>query len=144
MDFKIPSEYENFVTSADDLLKEFSKQHEIFDKVSYCIYPDCGVFDQITEAIAIYQKLTSILNRLLNDCKYLWNQSSFNLKIVFPKVHDERIYFSGSVNVGNNIEDEWFIAYLLLKLSRLPISYLSGSHLKIVKIEFGFEMGKCA
>uniref|UniRef100_A0A096M6B6 Ecdysoneless homolog (Drosophila) n=1 Tax=Poecilia formosa TaxID=48698 RepID=A0A096M6B6_POEFO len=50
--------------------------------------------------------------------QYIWQDQPFNLKY-HPEKGDVPAHIGGSTRYGDNIEDEWFIVYLLLHLTEL-------------------------
>ncbi|XP_044737684.1 protein ecdysoneless [Chrysoperla carnea] len=80
-------------------------------------------------------KLISYLNQCLTivdkySKNYLWHKDKFNLRLInkdenilnkcigIEKTDDSRPYLYGVTHFGDNIEDEWFIVFLLFQLSR--------------------------
>ena len=124
MTFQIPSEYKDFVTSSDDLLKEFTSKSDE-DRLTFRLY-----FDQITDlqhGLDIYNNITAFINNLISS--YIWHYEAVVIKLSVPtslisqKQHEsnskgEEICVIGSCRVGNNIEDEWFLTYVLFELSK--------------------------
>uniref|UniRef100_A0A665U881 Ecdysoneless homolog (Drosophila) n=1 Tax=Echeneis naucrates TaxID=173247 RepID=A0A665U881_ECHNA len=48
--------------------------------------------------------------------EYIWQSQSFNLKY-HPEKGDVPAYIGGSTQFGDNVEDEWFIVYLLQQIT---------------------------
>ena len=53
-----------------------------------------------------------------------WHKEKFNLQIIIPSSDNNSngmqspIYFHGTVKYGDNIDDEWYITFLLLEISK--------------------------
>ena len=134
MNFKIPDEYKDFVTPIDDLLNQFKNKEtngsNTNDHVTYYIYKDVVIDnknsnhnktnhcqsreDVLKEYIELYHKITTIITPLLKD--YIWNYDNFQLTIQLDE-DNHSIFLFGSTRIGQCIEDEWFIVYLLLIVS---------------------------
>ena len=66
MAFQLPPEYENFVTSADALMKEFAYD----EKSDFVVF---SVFAFTTVAVDTYSiKLSSMIEELIKD--YIWHE----------------------------------------------------------------------
>nr|XP_057914879.1 protein ecdysoneless homolog [Doryrhamphus excisus] len=50
--------------------------------------------------------------------QYIWQNQSFNLKY-HPEEGDVPAHIGGSTQFGDNVEDEWFIVYLLKKITEV-------------------------
>ncbi|XP_015230095.1 PREDICTED: protein ecdysoneless homolog [Cyprinodon variegatus] len=50
--------------------------------------------------------------------QYIWQDQPFNLKY-HPEIGDVPAHIGGSTRFGDNIEDEWFIVYLLQQITEL-------------------------
>ncbi|RYH20871.1 hypothetical protein EON65_22275, partial [archaeon] len=118
----IPKGYEDFVSSHEELLKQFEGlgQSEQ-DDVVFAIY---SLDQQIQTPLHAIQNLISLRQHILDylQCdidSYLWNVGKFNLQIVLAP--SQVPCLKGVVVYGNNIEDEWYTVFLLQKLSqRMP------------------------
>jgi hypothetical protein len=157
--FRIPKGYEDFVSSSQDLLSQFTETGDAdSDQVCYHLYLD----DLIVNKFDIYsqyqtlRKLKETIEELvkLDVENHIWHRGEpFHLEIVFPtqteqigdgtkksnckrqnqkkiqkmeqkmisKLEDETqygmMYLKGATNFGENIEDEWYIVYLLMKIT---------------------------
>lgn len=120
MSFKIPSGYEDFVTSADDLLNEFSREPIDADKLSYRMYFDPEHASQgVRLALSVRHDILAFVHSQTHSDDgfiYIWNRQPFSLHVRVNT--DASIYLAGQVEFGNNIEDEWFATYLLLQISK--------------------------
>ena len=60
--------------------------------------------------------LESLYNHIKDSAKelignYIWHKEPFQISL-------SKDYLSGLINVGESIDDEWFIVYILLQLSK--------------------------
>jgi hypothetical protein len=161
MNFKIPEEYKDFVTDADDLLHQLNGHYDsnsnnndnqnnnINDNVTYYIYKDIKDNNNdnndsnytyssssnsiLAEYIELYDTIVTLIQPLMKD--YRWNYHSFHLTLKIDSTHhhhqrkqqqqqqqqqqhhNPRIFLYGSTSIGQCIDDEWFIVYLLLYIS---------------------------
>ena len=79
------------------------------DWVQYCIYPDSN------------EDLIGLRNEILNHIQvllqgYIWQHEPFQLEVVV--VEEGSQCLKGTTRFGDNIEDEWFVVYLLHEISR--------------------------
>ncbi|XP_030059299.1 protein ecdysoneless homolog [Microcaecilia unicolor] len=66
----------------------------------------------------LQQLLEQILARLASTLvPYIWQNQAFNLKYEAAK-GDKPAHLSGATNFGDNVEDEWFIVYLLQQTTK--------------------------
>lgn len=71
-----------------------------------------------SDVSSFYQELVECVESLTQG--YIWNNEKFELSKPVMLGKDENIYVChGRVDFGDNIDDEWFIVYLLFELSRL-------------------------
>ncbi|BFZ17671.1 hypothetical protein BsWGS_20709 [Bradybaena similaris] len=90
------------------------------DVVEYSVFPlvpDDLPSEHVTEFL---EKFTDIVLSHLSDkiVDYIWQHESFNLR---PKVSSSDSvppHLHGSTSFGDNIDDEWFIVYLLYEITR--------------------------
>lgn len=131
--FKIPSGFEDFVSNSEDLLKEFQSYQDIEneDEVSYSIYFDeffetnlnpSSSEKQISHSLKTLISFKEIIMRLIEreTSHYIWFLEHFQLlPVIKLDSAKNRLIPSlrGCTSVGENIEDEWFIVYLLMKIS---------------------------
>lgn len=143
MNFKIPEEYKDFVTDANDLLHQINghnngNNQNVNDNVTYYIYKDIKHDNDsnytyndsiLTEYIDLYNTIIAIIQPLMKN--YRWNYNSFHLTLKidinhhYYQQHQEQqqhhpriyLYLYGSTSIGQCIDDEWFIVYLLLYIS---------------------------
>ena len=110
--FKLPAEFEGFVSNADSLLQQFQRV-DIEDAVTVSIY--CDSIMTKTEALAFLDTLTAAIEELSK--LYIWFKDSLKLFLVVPDDKNIPSYFTGKVHFSDSIEDEWFITYIAYKLS---------------------------
>ncbi|KAF9601623.1 hypothetical protein IFM89_021089 [Coptis chinensis] len=86
------------------------------DTVSYSILPDISLSSKTlypdTSLHSLHLKILEIINPHLET--YIWQHQPFTLSLSsnpFPHLH-------GKTRYGDNLEDEWFIVYLLFEISR--------------------------
>ena len=120
MDFTLPTEYDDFVSSAQELLDNFDRMKARKDFIAYAIYPipvkqieagDDDIRRLKAECCAFIESISK---------NYIWNEGEMNLQ-TFDVLNDADPSIqcvSGSTSFGDNIEDEWFIVYILFELSK--------------------------
>lgn len=119
----IPSELASFISSSpDDLLKQWSNyENSTIDYCSYYIYCD-DINNLLNDnVIDIYDSIKCFINNKIQE--YIWHKDQFNLQIIIPSDSNKNditspIYFHGLIKYGDNIEDEWYIVYILIELSK--------------------------
>lgn len=104
---------------------------DVLDSVQYSIYSDaCTPSSSLSESasqellIDLKHSCFRALNPLIKG--YIWQHNPFNLEVRSTRetqasashVNSSLSYLSGTTKFGDNIEDEWFIVYLLYRLSR--------------------------
>ncbi len=145
-DFKLPSGYDNFVTSTEDLLKEFKSNRGVqCDFVQYCIHLNdtgnhgsAGCLNRsygltLTEILRVRDGVNEYLQSTFSY--YMWHKDPFSLSVVPYSISNNgsqapRYYLQGFTRIGESIDDEWFAVLMLLKLSHLPL--LAGASASIV------------
>jgi len=111
MSFSVPKEYSDFVTNAEDLLDQFNSGSSALETVSYSIHvQNCSPM----KAMEVLSRASEALDHLLRG--YLWHNEPFRL--VIKADPGEPLSLFGTTCIGECIEDEWFIVYLLIKLSQ--------------------------
>ena len=63
---------------------------------------------------SIYQEMLAYIEKLTT--KYTWNNEKFNLARP-SRVHEPYFVCTGTLDFGDNLEDEWFVVYLIVKLT---------------------------
>jgi hypothetical protein len=153
MAFKLSPEDQEFLTPADVLLQQFSQesiQNNSLDFLAYRIYldplqpsnefslpsPTFSPSSSSSSSHSPYKESHENIQRILKvrdvamdylqelTQEYIWHQDPFQIKIILEK--DGTISLGGIVEFDNNIEDEWFVVYLLFELSKqFPIMSIS-------------------
>ncbi|XP_051117160.1 protein ecdysoneless homolog isoform X2 [Andrographis paniculata] len=87
------------------------------DTVFYSIYPDSSV--GAAAAVVVADELQSLHLRILNHISpivspYIWQHQSFTLSIASAPIP----HLSGHLRFGDNLEDEWFVVYILFEISK--------------------------
>ncbi|XP_070581124.1 protein ecdysoneless homolog [Ptychodera flava] len=77
------------------------------------VYADDKNYEEKTEELL--DKYLAYVSHYLVE--YIWHRDPFNLRVV-TKAGDIPAYLHGKTNFGDNIEDEWFIVYLLFQITR--------------------------
>jgi hypothetical protein len=115
--FKLPKEFEGFVSNADSLLQQFQRL-EVEDAVTMTIYldQDSQKVSDISNALLLLEKLTASIDEISNS--YIWFKDSLKLSLIIPTEKNDPLFYRGIVKFGDSIEDEWFISYIALKLSQ--------------------------
>ncbi|XP_053213483.1 protein ecdysoneless homolog [Panonychus citri] len=88
--------------------------------VHYCLYPDFSLIsDESTHIDHLKDYIVDCFNKLSDLLKdYLWHFEEFNLRPV-DSSSDQVAHIEGFTCYEDNVEDEWFIVYLLIKLTQL-------------------------
>jgi hypothetical protein len=114
MNFSLPKEFEQFVTNAEDLLKQFNGGTASSETVTAVLHWQNS---SLQSAVRYHQDVTTLIASVAQD--YCWHRDEFKLVITFD--YEGKVTLSGSAAIGECIDDEWFIVYLLLLVSeRLP------------------------
>jgi hypothetical protein len=145
----IPPELAAFISSSpDDLLKQWSNyENSVIDYCSYYIYCDNINHILSSHVIDTYESVKSYIDDKIKD--YLWHKHKFNLQIIVPSNDSSSsgssndkspIYFHGLVKYGDNIEDEWYIVYILIETSKK----FPGLSIKVVDADGEFILIEAA
>lgn len=95
-------------SSNDDHLEEIKLLNE--SEIKYDIY----VLNETNDLDAFYQEMLDYIVKLNGN--YIWNNEKFSL--TRPQRLNETCFLcSGSLDFGDNLEDEWFVVYLIFKLT---------------------------
>jgi len=141
MDFDTNGE---FVSSVDDLIKEFSHIKESRDCISYKIFhrdfykiaserctPESrysipGRTDALRNLVKFRSSILNLVYQYSN--RYVWHKDAFNLAVIVESPPSESGdtdtdtdlgYLQGCIRYGENVEDEWFLVYLLFRITHL-------------------------
>jgi hypothetical protein len=120
--FKLPTEFEGFVSNADSLLQQFQRL-EVEDAVTISIYPDQLYGSQISQinsksisdALTVLDSLTAFIDELSKT--YIWFKDSIKLLLIIPSDKNDQLYFRSTIKFSDSIEDEWFITYIAFKVT---------------------------
>ncbi|KAI3908582.1 hypothetical protein MKX01_025576 [Papaver californicum] len=104
------------------------------DTVFYAIYPDEFLQDSSSSSCKTLNpdetnqefsssSIHSLHLRMLEivspyTIEYIWQHEPFSLTLSNPKNSSETPHFRGKTKYGDNLEDEWFIVFLLFEISR--------------------------
>ncbi|RZC62669.1 hypothetical protein C5167_024427 [Papaver somniferum] len=102
------------------------------DTVFYAIYPDESsssktlnpddgtnqeFFSSSSSIHSLHLQILEIVSPYTTD--YIWQHEPFTLTLSNPEIPSETPpYFHGKTKYGDNLEDEWFIVFLLFEISR--------------------------
>ena len=126
--FQLPPEFsDGFVSDAETLLKQFfGEQNETDDEA---VKVSCHVDGWEAISIQERQKLLDTLNERIRNLSqpYIWFIEPLKLSYAAGQAKNSRpsssvgvgdeATFLASVKIGDSVEDEWFVVYLILKLS---------------------------
>ena len=107
---RISSEYNGYVSP--ETILDHIKHAAPMDFVIFKIYPD--IEWTITDAIKYRRMILDVLEPLLDN--YIWHKDDFQLKVILP-TNGEPLHVGGTLEFGDNIEDEWFVVFLLYELT---------------------------
>lgn len=112
MNFTVPAEYEKFVSSTEELLGQFAQPAtEASGLISYCIHWLDG---QLLNGVDIREDIMRIVGPVTSG--YLWHNEQFQL--VIQADVQQGTLLRGSTKIGDCVDDEWFIVYLLYLISK--------------------------
>jgi hypothetical protein len=116
MNFSLPKEFEQFVTSAEDLLKQFdgNLSNESVVNVSFHWDERSQSCSQFESAVRYHRLLSNQLEELSRG--YIWHDEPFRLGISFD--YKGVASLTGSAKIGECVDDEWFIVHLVLQISK--------------------------
>lgn len=117
--FSIPKEFESFVSNSSDLLDQIKLHINGKNELFYYIYSDHIILKNINQNDSI-NYLNDLKNSILNFLSsyinsYLWEVDSFTLEV---NINNELKCLVGMITYGDSLEDEWYVIYLLLILSK--------------------------
>jgi hypothetical protein len=117
MNFSLPKEFEQFVTSAEDLLKQFdgNLSNESVVNLSFHWDERSQSCPQFESAVRYHRLVSNQLEELSRG--YVWHDEPFRLGISFD--YKGVASLTGSAKIGECVDDEWFIVYLVLQISKL-------------------------
>ncbi|KAF6160612.1 hypothetical protein GIB67_019552 [Kingdonia uniflora] len=107
----------------------FNKSRIPEDTVFYAIFPDISLNpkpqqQQLSSSLqSLHLQILDIISPYTTN--YIWQHQPFNLSLSLSSQNPNSIsHFHGKTHYGDNIEDEWFIVFLLFEITR-RISELS-------------------
>ncbi|XP_077234122.1 suppressor-like protein [Tasmannia lanceolata] len=114
------------------------------DAVFYSIYPDSSLSNPPPKPHELSSQHLQILNSISPYLSsYIWQHQPFNLSLSSPNSNPQIPHFHGKTRFGDNLEDEWFIVFLLFEISRqfpsLSIQ-ISDSDGEFLLIECAFSL----
>ncbi len=84
------------------------------DTVQYVLYPSESSSDR-TSVTSLALAVQDFVDSLLTD-GFLWHRDTFQVKVVQDNVSSGWL-LEGRVRVGDSIDDEWCVVWLLLQVS---------------------------
>ena len=106
----LPPELQNFVSTASEVFDQMRGDGEEHDRCNYEIYLDKPDAD----AAAAHASICEFVARHTQD--YMWFRDAFILGAA--EAQGGALVLQGSVRCGDCVDDEWFLTFLLLELSR--------------------------
>ncbi|XP_047460024.1 protein ecdysoneless homolog [Mugil cephalus] len=99
-----------------DALQRRVVQEDMVQYTLFLVQPEASSSEQTEE------RLTHLVEEILAKVapllmKYIWQQQPFNLKY-HPEKGGVPAHIGGSTQFGDNVEDEWFIVYLLQQITK--------------------------
>jgi hypothetical protein len=135
---------QEFLTSPEALLQQFATANDPshhLDFLAYRIYldpplspapssPSSPSDDLHENNLQRIMKFKDIISDYLAEKMngYLWHKDILQLKVILDQKNSDlkMIYLGGIVEFGDNIEDEWFVVWLLFEISKqFPILSIS-------------------
>ena len=84
--------------------------------VQYILFPSPAVVAEPDESLEkFFEEVSAAAACLAKD--YIWHKEEFNLIKIQDQV-TKSWKFEGATGYGDNVEDEWFIVYILLELTK--------------------------
>lgn len=85
------------------------------DTVFYSIYLLNAAKDSFSNALKYCYQCLAIAHEI--SAGFIWEVEEFNLHVsALPE--EQGHYITGSIKYGDYIDDEWFVVYILLELSK--------------------------
>jgi hypothetical protein len=124
--FRVPDEYKDFVSSKDQLLNEIRLNPNYYDDCAvFFIWLDGKYFDTEEAFQASVQSIQDkfyVLTKPILQGKqreYLWHSMfEITLHLCQFELSSTKHCLSGVIKYGDNIEDEWFLVYILFQISQ--------------------------
>ena len=108
---KKPNTKSKLCSSNEENLEEIKLFNE--NEIKYDIYI-LNETNNSTDIATFYQEMLDYIEKLNGN--YIWNNEKFNLNRPQP-LNESCFVCSGTLDFGDNLEDEWFVVYLIMKLS---------------------------
>jgi hypothetical protein len=95
------------------------------DTLRYTLYPPSRSQDKAAVSSLAACIIDHVHSRL-SPTGFLWHRDSFELKVVPDPDHKAVWFLSGTMRVGDSVDDEWCVVWLLKEISQkwdVAISY---------------------
>ena len=118
--FTLPKEFDDFVTSASDLLSQY-KQNGAADSpkdfLVFRIFFDDEIVHQKTlnDYLRMRKEVLEVIEPMMGG--YVWHKDSLRIKVIIPE-DNSVTYLGGILEFGDCVDDEWFVVSLLYEVSR--------------------------
>ncbi|XP_041866262.1 protein ecdysoneless homolog [Melanotaenia boesemani] len=100
-----------------DALQRRMIQEDMVEYKLFLLQPHGSDFQRTEERLQyLIEEILAKVAPLLTQ--YIWQHQSFNLKY-YPEKGDFPAHIGGSTQFGDNVEDEWFIVYLLQQITEV-------------------------
>ena len=115
--FTVPEGYEDFVSSTEELMRQFQMGCDVESEcVEYSIYVIDGTsanFQDVDYLCELRHEIMRFVSGIY--CDYVWHCDGFALSVV--KDEEGRAVLIGKTRLGDSVDDEWFIVYILMQIS---------------------------
>lgn len=118
MSFKVPSDFSDFVSNKESLLHEIqinADSQRDFSVLQLYFAEKVDVAVAFERRLAIQQFLDQIL---LGEKPYLWHHGQTLTVLVAIDYSHNEIYLCTSIEYGDYVDDEWFLVYLAMEITR--------------------------
>jgi hypothetical protein len=88
------------------------------DTLQYEIYPDISTSSSKESVAALSTLINSHINTLLPNA-HIWHRDAFELKLAPSSFKDDEWILEGRMRVGDCVDDEWCVVWLLREVSKL-------------------------
>lgn len=104
------------MSSAEELLQQFSQRADHSECITYKVLPvNTGPINNFQYLASLRSQILTFASSIYSD--FIWQEESFNLFIARSEELGSLI-LEGSVSFGDNVEDEWFVVYILMEISK--------------------------
>nr|XP_020455359.1 protein ecdysoneless homolog [Monopterus albus] len=98
-----------------DTMQRRMTEEDVVQYKLFLVQPDCSTSQQTGEHLShLVEEIMAKVAPLL--IQFIWQHQSFNLKYI-PEKGGVPAHIGGSTHFGDNVEDEWFIVYLLQQIT---------------------------